>query len=60
MRPRLASALLLSIRFALASPFFRQHAIPSEEEPEKPGSPEFYEKLIISAILVVVGGIFAG
>ncbi|KAJ2933273.1 hypothetical protein H1R20_g3804, partial [Candolleomyces eurysporus] len=60
MRPRLASALFLSIRVVLASPFFKQHNGPPHEEPEKPGSPEFYEKLIISAVLVVVGGIFAG
>ncbi|KAJ2917580.1 hypothetical protein MD484_g2835, partial [Candolleomyces efflorescens] len=61
MRPRLASALLLSIRVAFASPFFKQYgAPPPHEEPERPGSPEFYEKLTISAVLVLVGGIFAG
>ncbi|KAF6741908.1 hypothetical protein DFP72DRAFT_941086 [Ephemerocybe angulata] len=34
--------------------------IPVEEPPAQPGSSEFYEKLAVSAVLVVVGGIFAG
>lgn len=68
--------LSLRTGFAYASPYLRDAAhsvlpntvtkrsmlsVASEEGHGAPiGSPEFYEKMIISAILVVVGGIFAG
>lgn len=72
---RLAPALFLSLRtgFTYASPFLRR-ALPDALNPgvttsmlsgggghgAPVGSQEFYEKMVISAILVVVGGVFAG
>ncbi|KAF8990289.1 DUF21-domain-containing protein [Cyathus striatus] len=34
--------------------------IPDPGEDAEPGSPEFYSKLLISAVLVLAGGVFAG
>ncbi|KAJ2934995.1 hypothetical protein H1R20_g2114, partial [Candolleomyces eurysporus] len=58
MRPKLASTLFLLARLAFASPFLKQTS--EHGEPATPGTPEFYEKVAISVVLVVVGGIFAG
>ena len=68
--------LSIRASIALATPFFKTQQQkrnvlsnwntmsmippPEGEEPAPPGSSEFYEKLAISAVLVVVGGVFAG
>ena len=44
---------------ALASPFYAQ-VVPAGEEEAPKGSPEFWWKLAISAVLVLAGGVFAG
>lgn len=45
----------------MASPYLRAFVpVPGEDEPTKPGSPEFWEKLFISIGLVLIGGVFAG
>jgi hypothetical protein len=57
MRTKSASTLFILARLAFASPFLKQTG---HGEPTTPGTPEFYEKVVISSVLVVVGGIFAG
>jgi len=56
--------LMLGFRLALASPFdavpLDQLNIHSFEHPHPPGSQEFWTKLVISVILVLAGGVFAG
>ncbi|KAL1737991.1 hypothetical protein HDZ31DRAFT_70528 [Schizophyllum fasciatum] len=51
--------LVFILHRALASPFYAQMVPPGEEEAPK-GSPEFWWKLAISAVLVLAGGVFAG
>jgi len=58
MRSSLPTLVFL-LRAALASPYARR-TIPVEEPPARPGSEEFYTKLLISAGLVLAGGVFAG
>ncbi|KAF9026831.1 DUF21-domain-containing protein [Hymenopellis radicata] len=46
---------------SLARPYLSQNAFALEEpEASKPGSPEFWFKIIISGVLVLAGGVFAG
>ena len=53
--------LLVLFRTVFASPFrTRYSGGTSHSHPAEPGSPEFWEKLIISAALVLAGGVFAG
>lgn len=53
--------VLLLSRLAFASPFKQIIATAkSRHNVPEPGSPEFYYKLIISAGLVLAGGVFAG
>ncbi|KAI5885072.1 DUF21-domain-containing protein [Schizophyllum commune H4-8] len=51
--------LIFIIHRALASPFYAQ-VVPAGEEEAPKGSPEFWWKLAISAVLVLAGGVFAG
>ncbi len=61
--------LLVRASVALAAPFISRSSFAinanvlntfnHQERPEW-GSPEFYEKLIISIVLVLLGGVFAG
>ncbi|KAF8656000.1 hypothetical protein AX16_002820 [Volvariella volvacea WC 439] len=61
----LASPILLSPPSALkddissSSAFITSHNVSKHERPE-PGSPEFWYKLSVSMILVLLGGVFAG
>ncbi len=61
-------AMLLALFLALARP---AHAFPTiysllaqapvpDEPAEHPGSPEFVYKLVVSIVLVLAGGVFAG
>ncbi|KAF9475344.1 DUF21-domain-containing protein [Pholiota conissans] len=59
MAPKLPATLFL-LRTVLASPYLRLNNAPVEVEPSKPGSSEFYTKLIVSMVLVLAGGVFAG
>lgn len=52
-------ALIFLLRAALASPYIRKN-VPIDTEPVKPGSSEFWSKVIISVLLVLAGGVFAG
>ncbi|TFK38807.1 hypothetical protein BDQ12DRAFT_683387 [Crucibulum laeve] len=53
--------LLFLLRTVAASPFFKIHNVPANgEKGEPPGSPEFWWKMIISGVLVLAGGVFAG
>ena len=53
--------LLVLIRTVFAVPFRTRYSDgTSHHHPTEPGSPEFWEKLIISAALVLAGGVFAG
>ncbi|KAF8190067.1 hypothetical protein BJ912DRAFT_965635 [Pholiota molesta] len=59
MPPKLHTTLFL-LRTVLASPHLRLKNAPIEVEPTKPGSSEFYSKIIVSMVLVLAGGVFAG
>lgn len=61
MKPR-TTTLLFLLRTALASPqyFGSGEHVPLKHPGAEPGSPEFWEKLIVSSILVLAGGVFAG
>lgn len=52
--------ILLCFQTVYASPFFTAAGVKAVREPHPPGSPEFYSKLIISTVLVLAGGMFAG
>jgi len=54
--------LLFLVRNVFASPFRTRYSDGTSHRPPavEPGSPEFWEKLIISAALVLAGGVFAG
>lgn len=54
--------LLLHISLAHAVPYLTATvgAGTEKEKGEAPGSPEFWWKLIISVVLVLTGGVFAG
>ncbi|KAF8916718.1 hypothetical protein CPB85DRAFT_1432030 [Mucidula mucida] len=45
---------------ALARPYFSQNAFAPEEPEAKPGSAEFWYKIVVSGVLVLAGGVFAG
>ncbi|KAL4256336.1 Ancient conserved domain protein family protein [Pleurotus pulmonarius] len=60
MKP-LALTLLARLVLAYPSQYARKMLAFSPEGPEEPiGSPEFWEKIIVSGILVLAGGVFAG
>lgn len=55
--------LLLHISLAHAVPYLTAATgagTEKDEHGEAPGSPEFWWKLIISVVLVLTGGVFAG
>ena len=45
---------------AYAFPASTDQLLRTLEKHEEPGSPEFWYKIIVSAILVLAGGVFAG
>ncbi|PPQ98287.1 LOW QUALITY PROTEIN: hypothetical protein CVT26_013511 [Gymnopilus dilepis] len=51
--------LVFLLRAALASPHIRSN-VSVDAEPAKPGSSEFWTKVVISVLLVLAGGVFAG
>jgi hypothetical protein len=55
---------ILKPTFVFASPFLQHlyntdQSIPSEPDVE-PGSPDFWFHIIVSAVLVLIGGVFSG
>lgn len=54
--------LLIGLHVVRASPFVARDVDPSGigDDGEEFGSPEFWYKLILSAVLVLLGGVFAG
>ncbi|KAF4566527.1 hypothetical protein EYR36_011958 [Pleurotus pulmonarius] len=57
----LALTLLARLVLAYPSQYARNTLAFAPEGPEEPiGSPEFWEKIIVSGILVLAGGVFAG
>ncbi|KJA20892.1 hypothetical protein HYPSUDRAFT_42714 [Hypholoma sublateritium FD-334 SS-4] len=59
MPPKLPTFLFL-LRTVFASPYLRLKTVPGEVEPAHPGSSEFWTKLVVSVVLVLAGGVFAG
>ena len=59
---RLAVSFLPLVRASPATLFSSVSTLtPASDEPgETPGSPEFWYKLVISTVLVLAGGVFAG
>ncbi|KAF8870596.1 hypothetical protein CPB84DRAFT_1801877 [Gymnopilus junonius] len=51
--------LIYLLPAVLASPYIRAN-VPVETEPTMPGSSEFWTKVLISGLLVLAGGVFAG
>ncbi|KAG6856741.1 hypothetical protein H0H87_001341 [Tephrocybe sp. NHM501043] len=54
------AVILLTRGAALANPLHALYTKHPRTHPAEPGSPDFWWRLLISAVLVLAGGVFAG
>jgi metal transporter CNNM len=57
---RYSTALLLVSKAVTASPFLQLATAKTPHHVPEPWSPEFWERILLSAVLVLAGGVFAG